>query len=200
MTLTFSQSQYAEDILDQFDMSTCSSSPTPMSSKPTPDPFLNLPLNVKLFPSPSLLGKLLYNANMTRPDISVVMSLLSRFMTSPTFRHWEQAKRVLCYVYGTRDCCLTFTGSISTKLLIWQDSSFPDGDDRRSRTGFISMVSGGHVSWCNKLQNNVALSTSEAEYMALAASSQKFMFLRQLHHTIGSPVVGPTTTFENNER
>jgi hypothetical protein len=69
MTLTFSQSQYAEDILDQFAMSACSSSPTPMSSKPSTDPLLDLPLYVKLFSFPSLLSKLLYYANMTRPNI-----------------------------------------------------------------------------------------------------------------------------------
>ena len=69
MTLAFSQSQYAEDILDKFGMSSCSFSPTPTSSKPTTDPLLDLPLNVKLFPFPSLLGKLHYYANMNRPDI-----------------------------------------------------------------------------------------------------------------------------------
>jgi hypothetical protein len=136
---------------------------------------------------------------MFLPDILADVSLLNMFMTSPTSRHWEQGKRVLRYVFGTKDYCLTFTGSISTNLLIWQDSSFVDGVERRSRTGFISMMSGGPVSRCSKLQKSVALSTFEAEYMALAASSQEGMFLRQLLPTIGSPIVDPTITFEDNE-
>jgi hypothetical protein len=117
-----------------------------MSSKLTIDPLLDHSLDVKLFPFASLLGKLLYYANMTRPNMSAAVSLLSRFMTSSTSRHWEQAKRVLRYVSGTKDHCLFFTTSISPKLLIWQDSSFADGVDRRSRTGFISMMCGGPVS------------------------------------------------------
>ena len=126
---------------------------------------------------------------MTRPDITVVLSLLSHHMGSPIARHWEQANRVLRYVSGSKDYCLTFTGNISTDLLIWQDSYFADGIDRRSRTGFIAMMSGGPVSWSSKLQHNVALTTADAEYMALDVSSQETMFLRQLLPTSGCPVI-----------
>jgi hypothetical protein len=147
-TLTFSQSQYVEDIRDHFGMTTCNPSPTPMSSKPTANNILDLPLDVKSFLFSSLVGKLLYCANMTRPDIFALVSLLSRHMSSPTARHWEQAKRILRYLSGTMDFGLTFSGSISPELLIWQESSFPDGIDRRSR---ISMMPDGLVSWASKL-------------------------------------------------
>ena len=86
-TLAFSQSQYVADILEQFSMSTYSSSPTPMSAKPSADAILDQPFDVKMFPFASLLGKLLYCANMTRLDISTYVSLLSRHMSSPTWRH-----------------------------------------------------------------------------------------------------------------
>ena len=79
-------------------------------------------------------------------DITATASILSRQMGSPTARQWEQARRVLRYVSGTKDKYIAFTGTISTDLLIWQDSSFTDGIDRRSRTGFIAMMSGGPVS------------------------------------------------------
>ena len=61
------------------------------------------------------------------------------------------------------------------------------------------MMSGGHVSWCIKLQKSVALSTSEAEYLALVAYSQEVMFLHQLLPTIGYLLTGPTPTYEDNE-
>jgi hypothetical protein len=57
--LTLSQSQYVEDILEQFGVSTCSSAATPMSAKPSTDALLDQPLDVKAFPFASLLGKLL---------------------------------------------------------------------------------------------------------------------------------------------
>ena len=156
------------------------------------------PLDVKAFPFSSLIGKLLYCANMTRPDITVAVNLLSRHMGSPTARHREQAKRVLRYVSWTKDYRLTSTGNISTDLFGWQDSSFADGIDRFSRTGFIAMMSDGPVSWSNKLQQSVTLSTADTEYIALAASSQETMFLRQLLPTFGCPFTGPTLTYKDN--
>jgi hypothetical protein len=87
--LTLSQSLYMEDIRDHFGMSCCHPSPIPISSKPTLNVLLDLPLDVKTFPFPSLIGKLLYRANMSRPDISDDVSLLNRHMSSPTARHWE---------------------------------------------------------------------------------------------------------------
>jgi len=99
--LTLSQSQYVEDILEQFGMSTCSSAATPMAAKPFTDAALDQPLDVQAFLFASLLGKLMFCANMTRSDMSASASFLNRFMNSPTCRHWQQAKRVLRYVSGT---------------------------------------------------------------------------------------------------
>jgi hypothetical protein len=95
-------------------------------------------------------SKLFYYANMTSLDISTVVSMLIRPMSSLTLRHWEQAKCILRYVSSIRDSCLIFP--ISTELLIWQDLSFPGDIDRRYHTSFIFMISGGLVSWGSKLQ------------------------------------------------
>ena len=129
-----------------------SSSPvcTPMAAKITVDPTLDLKLDTKLFRYPQLIGKLLYLSNCTRPDITVSVNHLSKYMSSPTKRHWEQAKRILRYLTGTTEFCLTFNGNISPTLIMWQDSSFADGENRRSRTGFAGMICGGTVIWGSK--------------------------------------------------
>ncbi len=61
------------------------------------------------------------------------------------------------------------------------------------------MISCGLVSWASKLQNNDALSTADAEYMAFSAFSQEVMFLRQLLPTFGCPITGPAITYEDND-
>ncbi len=61
-------------------------------------------------------------------------------------------------------------------------------------------MSGGPVSWTIKLHNNGALSTTEAEYMALFASSQEVVFLRQLLPNFGCPVDGPTIAYEDSDK
>ncbi len=98
---------------------------------------------------------------------------------------WEQAKRVLRCLSGTNGLSLTFNGRLPLKLLMWQDSSFGDGDARRSRTGYVAMMCGSAVAWGSKLQASVALSTAEAEYMALSTSAQEVVFLRQLLTNLG---------------
>jgi hypothetical protein len=121
---------------------------------------------------------------MTHPDVSASVILLSRRMY--VFSHLssigasETCSSLCClhklWIYAS----LSPASSPPKFSYIWQDSSFGDGVDRRSRTGFISMISGGIVSWTRKLQKSVDLSTYKAEYMAFSASSQEFMFLRQL--------------------
>ena len=61
------------------------------------------------------------------------------------------------------------------------------------------MMSSGLVSWASKLQNNIALSTVEAKYMALSVSSQEVTFLRQLLPTFGFLIAGPIIAYEDND-
>ena len=55
-----------------------------------------------------------------------------------------------------------------------------DLDDRKSTSGYIFKLEGGPVSWCSKKQSCVALSTSEAEYIALTSAAQEGIWLQQL--------------------
>jgi len=111
-----------------------------MASKTSSTELLDPLLDTKGFPFFSLICKLMHYANMTHPDISAAVSLLSRHMCPCTGRHLEQAKRVPRYVSDTKDYCLTLNDTISTDLLKWQDSSFADGIVRRSRTCFTTMI------------------------------------------------------------
>ena len=70
---------------------------------------------------------------------------MSRFMSSPTDAHWEQAKRVLRYVKGTMHYTLTFSGNCNPDPLCFQDASYGDGPDRRSRTGYIILMCGAAI-------------------------------------------------------
>jgi hypothetical protein len=92
-TLCIRQRQCIVDILDLFNMAGCISVGTPMTTKPPqvhkPDEPIN---NDASRPYAQLVGKLLYLANCTRPDIAAATSHLSRFMSEPTQSHWVQAK------------------------------------------------------------------------------------------------------------
>jgi len=172
---------------------------TPMAAKQSMDVSANNLLDKKLFPFAKLIGKLLYCSNYTRPDITMAVNHLIRHMTSATTRHWEQAKRAMRYLSGTKKLAITFNRRLPIKLLMWQDSSFGDGENRKSRTGYVAMMCGSIKAWGSKLQPSVSLSTAEAKYMALSASPQEVVLLRQLLINLGKVAGGPTPMFEDNE-
>ena len=72
-------------------------------------------------------------------------------------------------------------------------------DDRKSTSGYLFQLSGAAISWRSKKQTCVALSTAEAEYMALASAAQGAMWLRQLTTDLKSEPTGATVIFEDNQ-
>ena len=199
--ISIGQRQYCIDMLDLFGMQNCSTVGTPLPAKTldSDDTLDSPPLDIKKSVYPSLVGKLLYLSNCTRPDITAAVNYLSRFMSNATEAHMQQAKRLLRYIKGTLDYCITYSGNVSPEPLCWQDASFADGPGRRSRTGFVILMCGGAIIWASRLQATVALSTVEAEYMALAAACQELLFLRQQLMSFGIPLAAPLQMFEDNK-
>jgi hypothetical protein len=135
-------------------------------------------LHPGLVPYQSFIGSLLYAYVSTRPDITMAVSHFSRYLSDPSQSHYlEPAKRVLRYLKGTADSVLMYGGASSPKVIGWSDSDYAsDIGERRSRTGYVFMLNGAPVSWKSQRQQTVALSTAEAEYMALTAATQEAMF------------------------
>ena len=74
-----------------------------------------------------------------------------------------------------------------------------DLDDRKSTSGYWFVISSSPVSWKSKKQSSVALSTAEAEYMALASSAQEAVWMRQLSSEIGIEYTKPVIIYEDNQ-
>jgi hypothetical protein len=74
-----------------------------------------------------------------------------------------------------------------------------DPDSRRSTTGFVFTLCGGAVSWQSRQQRTVALSSTEAEYIALSDAVREAQFLRQLLLELGYPQAGPTPIYQDNQ-
>jgi hypothetical protein len=79
------------------------------------------------------------------------------------------------------------------------DASWGCQPDAKSVTGWLFKIGSGPVSWCSKVQTTTALSTAEAEYVALSSACQEAMFLRSLLEDCGVDMAKPTTIFEDNE-
>ncbi|XP_076028444.1 uncharacterized protein LOC143017539 [Oratosquilla oratoria] len=118
----------------------------------------------------------------TRPDLCFVVTKLSQYMSKPTVNHLGLAKHVLRYVKGTLDYGLKFGKSeAGLKLTGYCDSDWGSAGDRHSITGYCFKMSthGPLISWKSKKQRVVALSTCEAEYVAISHAVQECNFLAQ---------------------
>ena len=200
-SLKLSSYPYEEKLLAEFEMSSCNGVSTPC----TPDILRSTDHGEAEFQDSkqyrSLIGSLLYLANTTRPDICFAVSKLSSFVQRPLVSHWVSAKRVLRYIKATLGKIeITFNQRAELKLEGFVDADWAgDKHDRKSQTGYVCYLAGSIISWKSKKQTCTALSTMEAEYIALCEASKEALFLRKLLQEIGYSQEEPTTIFEDNQ-
>ena len=148
----------------------------------------------------SAVGSLLYLSVGTRPDITYAVSNVAKFCAKPSKQHWTAVKRIMRYLQGTINFGLLFNRCGSKKFVGFSDADWAgDLDDRKSTSGYLFQIGGGAVTWRSKKQTCVALSTAEAEYMALASAVQEAIWMRQLTDELGNGPTEATTIFEDNQ-
>lgn len=182
--LTVDQTKYIQDLLHRFNMSDCNGVRTPMDpnqvfTKPCPsDSETRVDVNI---PYQEAIGSLLYVSQGTRPDINFAVNYLSRFNNNYNQSHWNAVKRIMRYLKATIDTKLTFTKKNNNTLFGYSDADWAgDISDRKSTTGYVFCLSNGPISWSSKKQPTIALSTTEAEYMAMSSAVQEALWLTGL--------------------
>lgn len=201
-SIKVSQEKYVKDLLERFGMTECNTISVPMEnninietikSETDRDEIVNKPYR-------ELVGSLNHLANSTRPDIAFAANVLSRFNACPKETHWKMAKRVLRYLKGTIDYSIKYEDK-NSPLLAYVDSDWAgDANDRKSCSGYVLKLAGGPINWKSKKQRSVALSTMEAEYMALSQVTKEIIYASNLlkHMKIYSPSSDPTTVHCDN--
>ncbi|GAA5983557.1 hypothetical protein JCM11641_007281 [Rhodosporidiobolus odoratus] len=203
------QGHYAASVLERFGLDRVEPVSTPIDySAPLPTPATeDERLDV---PYRELLGALVWLSSCTRPDLAFAVSAASRFSSCPAERHWAMLKRICQYIAGTINHGLLYTPSASGKpfstdhLSGWSDSDHAaDKETRRSVSGFVFCIGDDFfiftaISWNSRRQRSVAISSTEAEYMALSEAAREAIWLRQLLAEIGFPPSSPTLIRGNN--
>jgi hypothetical protein len=140
----------------------------------------------------SVIGKLNYLAQRTRPDIVYATHQLAKYSSDPREPHGEAVLYLICYLKKTQGlgthfkpdqdkgfkcyCNTDFSGNWNKHLALFDPST------AKSRSGWIVFYAGCLVIWESKLQTQVALSTTEAEYITMSQSLRDvlpIMFLVQ---------------------
>ncbi len=194
------QPTYTESILKKFGMENCKTLETPVDPssklvKATEDSEL---FNKEEYQS--AVGSLLYLSSATRPDITFAVNNVAKFSANPTKEHWTAVKRIFRYLRGTVNYGLLYTENGSPDCVGFSDADWAgDLNDRKSTSGYTFLMNGAAVSWRSKKQTCVALSTAEAEYIALSAAAQEALWMRQLLANLNVNFDEPVKIYEDNQ-
>ncbi|GAA5873331.1 hypothetical protein JCM16303_001094 [Sporobolomyces ruberrimus] len=149
-----------------------------------------------------VLGALMYLSTCTRPDLTHALSFMGRFSSCPSKQHWTALVHICRYLAGTPSLGLRYTTPsfpFSANLLSgWTDADHgANKDTRRSISGYVFGIGDDSsrttaISWLSKRQKSVAISSTEAESMAMSEGSREVLYLRQLLRELGFPPTTPT--------
>uniref|UniRef100_A0ABD2VYX3 Reverse transcriptase Ty1/copia-type domain-containing protein n=1 Tax=Trichogramma kaykai TaxID=54128 RepID=A0ABD2VYX3_9HYME len=127
----------------------------------------------------------MYLAVATLLDIMHSVVFLSQFNTSYGKEHWNAAKRIVKYPKNTIDLCLVYSkGDFNITGFVDADWS-SNALDRKSFTGYLFKLNNSIITWKTQKQKTVALSSAEAEYMALSEGCKELIFLKNLLSELG---------------
>ncbi|KAJ9567043.1 hypothetical protein OSB04_003009 [Centaurea solstitialis] len=194
--LFLSQQQYATELLERANMTTCNPCRTPAepvhkldaSGPPVSDPTLYR----------SLAGALQY-LTFTRPDIAFAVQQICLYMHDPREPHFHALKRILRYIRGTLDHGLQLHVSSSSALTAYSDADWGGcPTSRRSTSGYCVFLGDNLISWSSKRQGVVSRSSAEAEYRGVANAVAETSWIRNLLRELHSPIHTATIVYCDN--
>ena len=166
----------------------------------------------------SIIGMLNYLVNCTQPDLAYSVHQCARFCSDPKASHEQAVKRIiryLLYLRRRKGIGIRYRPNVAKSVETYVDASFAgewnkawsdEPSSVMSRTGYVILYAGCPIIWCSKLQTEIALSTTESEYIALSQSLRDVMPLMNLLQELGkmfpSSDVTPKvhcTVFEDNK-
>ena len=136
-----------------------------------------------------VIGMLTYLTGSVRPDIAMAVHQCARFSVNPKRSHEQAVMRIGRYLLATRDKGMVYKPVQTKGLEVYVDADFAggwdpehadDADTVYSRTGFVITYAGCPILWTSKLQTEIALSTAEAEYLALSQAMRETIPLMNL--------------------
>jgi hypothetical protein len=183
------QTAYLLKVIERFGITNAryTATPLPAGYKPLDNPDPADPSIRSKFQS--VIGSLLYIMLGTRPDISYAVTKLSQFAVNPSREHLDKALYICRYLAGTADYALVYDGPSNRGLIAYTDSDWAaDPIKRRSITGYFFKLANGIICWQSRSQKTVALSSTEAEYMALSDCSRQAVWMKSVFSELGMPL------------
>jgi hypothetical protein len=133
-------------------------------------------VNQKLYRS--MIESLLY-VTASRLDVMFSVCMCARFQASPRESHLKATKRILIYLKHTQNVGLWYPKGANFELIRYFDSDYAGCKvEIRSTSDTCQLLERLLVSWSSKKQNSVALSTTEAEYIAVDSCCAQILWMK----------------------
>nr|GEZ07519.1 retrovirus-related Pol polyprotein from transposon TNT 1-94 [Tanacetum cinerariifolium] len=171
------QSKYALESLKKYGFESCDPVDTPMVEKSKLDEDKE---GKAVDPSHyrGMIGTLLY-LTASRPDLQFAICMCAWYQARPTEKHVHAVKRIFRYLRGTVNWGLWYLKDSSVALTTFADADHAGCQDtRRSTSGSMQFLGERLISWSSKRQKSAAISSTEAEYIALSGCCAKILWMR----------------------
>ncbi|GJX81693.1 retrovirus-related pol polyprotein from transposon TNT 1-94 [Tanacetum coccineum] len=174
----FNQSKYIKEMLKKFGLE---------DSKPTKK---SMSTEIKLTKDDEgdsvdsskyrcMIGSLVY-LTASRPDIMFSVCLCAHFQENPKTTHLEAVNRIFRYIRGTSHLGLWYPKGTGIETIVYADSDHAgDYVDRKSTSGVYTFMGCCLTSWFAKKQTDLAISTTEAEYVSAEKACQQALWMKQ---------------------
>ena len=143
------------------------------------------------------IGSLMYAALGAHPDITFAIQTVLRFLTKPGPMHWQAIKRIFQYLKGTMELWLSFMSKMD--LTGYTDADGSMAEDRHAISGYAFLIHSSTISWSAKWQEIIALSNTEAEYVAITHATKEAIWLHTLLSQLFKINLNSTTLFSDNK-
>ena len=154
----------------------------------------------------SLVAKLLYPAQIVRPDIAWSVNFLARFASNPTDEQIALLRRVVVYCKTHATLGITykynpdFYQQDNLNFSVYSDVAYADNLERKSSAGYVAQLLNAPVSFKAYRQRIVTSSSTEAEFVALTYAAKEAAWIRRLLQQVGynGTDVKPTALYSDN--
>nr|GEV23783.1 uncharacterized mitochondrial protein AtMg00810-like [Tanacetum cinerariifolium] len=171
------QLKYALESLKKYGMESSNLVDTPMVEKSKLD---EDPQRKAVDPTHyrGMVGTLMYLTD-SRPDLTFVVCMCSWYQAKPTENHLHAIKRIFKYLRGTINRGIWYLKDSSIALIAYADADHASCQDtRQSTSGSMQLLGERLVSWLSKRQKSAAISSTEAEYIALSGCCAQVLWMR----------------------
>ncbi|GJS82698.1 retrovirus-related pol polyprotein from transposon TNT 1-94 [Tanacetum coccineum] len=171
------QSKYASEIVKKYGLHSTDSVDTPMiENKKLDEDLQGKPVDATLYRG--MIGSLMYLTS-SRPDLNYVVCLCARYQAKPTEKHLQAVKRIFRYLNETIHMGLWYSKDTDMSLTAYADADHAGCQDtKHSTSGRAQFLGDKLVSWLSKKQKSTAISSTEAEYIALSGCCSQIQWMR----------------------